>query len=104
MDDLGNPVIRTLGTRERDCCEYNPPTTCISILEALQHVDPSTWDAHVSSRCSLFRRHCSYMDAGEVSERVSQELAAAREVFAILLKAYEKAVEKEWGVSCEYSL
>jgi hypothetical protein len=50
QDDLGDPVIRTLGSREPDCSAYNPPETAAVILEALLRVEPAAWDDHVPLR------------------------------------------------------
>jgi hypothetical protein len=103
-DELGDPVIRTLGSRERDCSGYNPPETCKVIAAALQRVDPSAWQGHVPFRCELYRRASPEMDAEDIAGRVDDELGYARDVFPVLVAAYAKAVEKGYGVSCEYSL
>jgi hypothetical protein len=102
-DDLGDPVIRTLGSRERDCSAYNPPQAAAAILAALQGVDPAAWDDHVPFRCQLYRRACGDLKNDEITF-VEDELSRARDAFAVLIAAYAKAVEKGYGVSCEYSL
>jgi hypothetical protein len=105
-DDLGDSVIRTLGSDQPDCSGYNPPKTCKVILKALQRVDPDGWVKHVPFRCELYRQDKlnAEIDNKEITSRVKDELAFARETFPVLLSAYEKAVEKKYGVSCEYSL
>jgi hypothetical protein len=103
-DDLGEPVIRTLGSREPDCSGYNPPETCEVILASLRQVDPPSWNDHVPFRCALYRRACPDLDDEQIAEFVEDELSAARNAFPELIGAYAKAVEKAYGVSCEYSL
>jgi hypothetical protein len=103
-DDLGDPVIRTLGSREPDCSGYNAPETSAVILEALQRVEPAAWDDQVPFRCELYRRACPDLDNEEIASLVEDELLFARDAFAVLIAAYSKAVEKRCGVSCEYSL
>ncbi len=103
-DDLGDPVIRTLGSHDPDCSGYNAPETCMVILEALQGVEPAAWEEHVPFRCELYRRACAGLDNEEIAGLVEDELSLARDVFDVLVAAYSKAVEKGYGVSCEYSL
>ncbi|HLJ93061.1 MAG TPA: hypothetical protein VKU02_07700 [Gemmataceae bacterium] len=103
-DDLGEPIIRTLGSHEPGCSGYNPPPTCAVILEALQRVDPAAWEEHVPFRGALYRRAIPDMDNEEIAGQVEHELAFAREAFSVLVSAYSKAVEKGFGMSCEYSL
>jgi hypothetical protein len=103
-DELGDPVIRTLGSHERDCSGYNPPESCKVILAALQAADPSAWEEHVPFRCELYRRAEPEMDQEEIVGRVENELAMARAAFPVLVSAYSKAIDKGYGVSCEYSL
>jgi hypothetical protein len=105
-DDLGDPVIRTLGSDQPDCSGYNPPKTCKVILNALQRVDPDSWVKHVPFRCELYRQDELYADIDNkaIASCVANDLAFAREAFPVLLSAYEKAAEKKYGVSCEYSL
>jgi hypothetical protein len=101
---LGDPVIRTLGSQERDCSGYNPPETCNVILSALQAVDPHEWEKHLPFRHELYRRAIPGMDDEEITGFVDDELANASDTLPVLVTAYSKAVEKGWGVSCEYSL
>jgi hypothetical protein len=103
-DALGDPVIRTLGSHERDCSGYNPPETCEAIFAALQGVDPHGWEEHVPFRRELYRRAMPGMEDEEVAGFVEDELAMSREMFSILVSVYSKAVAKKYGVSCEYSL
>jgi hypothetical protein len=103
-DALGDPVIRSLGSSEPDCSGYNPPETCAVILEALQRVEPVRWEEHVPFRRELYRRAFPDMENEEIAGRVEDELAYAREMFPVLITVYSKAVERGYGVSCEYSL
>jgi hypothetical protein len=103
-DDLGDPVIRTLGSREPDCSGYNPPETCAVILDALQRMEPAAWEEHVPFRCALYRRAIPDIDSEEIAVLVEDELSFARDAFPVLIAAYSKAVEKGYGMSCEYSL
>jgi len=103
-DDLGDTVIRTLGSQERGSSGYNPPETCKAILAALQVVDLRDWEEHLPFRCELYRRACPGMKDEEIAECVENELAMAREVFPVLHSVYSKAAEKKYGASCEYSL
>jgi hypothetical protein len=104
QDDLGDPVIRTLGSREPDCSGYNPPKTCEVILAGLQQVEPASWEEHVPFRCALYRRACPDLNDEETAGCVESELSWARNAFPELVAAYSKAVEKACGVSCEYSV
>jgi hypothetical protein len=104
VDDLGNPIIRTLGSNEPGCFGYNLPGTAQMILGSLERVDPSRWTDHVPFRCTLYRQHFPDMDDAETADRVENDLAIAREVFPVLVAAYARASEKGYGVSCEYSL
>ena len=103
-DALGDPVIRTLGSQERDCSGYNPPETCKVILSALQAVDPHEWEKPVPFRRELYQRAMPGMSDEELAGFVDDELANASDTLPVLVTAYSKAVEKGWGVSCEYSL
>jgi hypothetical protein len=103
-DELGDPIIRTLGSPEKDCSAYNPPEICRHILAALRAIDPEAWEEHVPFRFELYRRAVPGMNEEETALFVEDELSAAREAFGVLVTAYEKAVEKGFGVSCEYSL
>ncbi len=103
-DALGAPVIRTLGSLERDCSGYNPPEICKVIVARLQEVDPHAWEEHVPFRCELYRRAIPGMTNDEIAEFVADERSIATETFAVLLSAYTNAVDKGFGVSCEYSL
>ena len=102
-DDLVDPVIRTLGSPEPDCSGYNPPETCAVILEALERVELAAWDDHVPFRCELYRRACADLNNEEITF-VEEEVSRARDAYAVLVAAYSKAVEKGYGMSCEYSL
>ena len=104
QDDLGDPIIRTLGSREPDCSGYNPPETCTVILDALRGVEPGAWEEHVPLRCELYRRACPGLHDEEIAIIVEDEFAFARDAFPVLVAGYSKAVEKGHGVSCEYSL
>jgi hypothetical protein len=103
-DDLGDPVIRTLGSSDPDCSGYNPPDTCEVILAALEEVDTAAWEEHVPFRSALLRRSCPDLDDGAIADWAEDELALARDVFPEVVAAYSRAVEKGYGVSCEYSL
>jgi hypothetical protein len=103
-DALGDPVIRTLGSPERDCSGYNPPEICQSVLAALRAADPREWEKHVPLRRELYRQAVPGMNDEEIAGFVDEELAYASDTFPVLLTVYAKAVEKGWGVSCEYSL
>ena len=103
-DDLGDPVIRTLGSQEPECSGYNPPETCTIILDALQRVEPGAWEEHVPLRCELYRRACPGLDNEEIGVVVEDELSFARDAFSVLVAAYANTVDKGYGVSCEYSL
>ena len=103
-DDFGEPVIRTLGSQDPDLSGYNPPDSCQVILAALQRIDPGTWEQHVPLRSTLYHRACPDLNDDDIAECVENELAYVRDAFGVLLAAYAKAVEKGWGVSCEYSL
>jgi hypothetical protein len=102
-NDLGDPVIRTLGSSAPDCSGYNPPETSAVILEALERVELASWDDHVPFRCELYRRACGDLNNEELTF-VEEELSCARDGFAVLVAAYSKAVKKGYGMSCEYSL
>jgi hypothetical protein len=104
VDDQGQSIIRTLGSEEPDCSGYNPPEACISILEALRSVDPATWSRHVAFRRELWQRTYPGWDEEEIIRRVETDLEMAREAFPVLLAAYTKAVERRYGISCEYDL
>ena len=104
VDDRGQPIIRTLGSQEPDCSGYNPPEACSTILEALRSVDPATWMRHVSFRRELWLRTCRGWAEEEINERVETDLEMARESFPVLLAAYTEAVERGFGMSCEYDL
>jgi hypothetical protein len=55
-------------------------------------------------RCAeLYRRACGDLN-DEAITFVEEELSRARDAFAVLVAAYSKAVEKGYGISCEYSL
>jgi hypothetical protein len=103
-DALGDPIIRTLGSLEEGCSGYNPPETCRVILAALERVDPLAWEAHVPFRCELYRRALPEVDPEDIAGFVADELSAARDTFPVLVSAYSRAVERGYGVSCEYSL
>ena len=103
-DDLGDPVIRTLGSTDADCSGYNPPETCKLILQALQAVDVASWEELVPVRCALYKQENPDMPEEDVADCVANELSFAIEAFPILQSAYSRAVEKNFGVSCEYSL
>src|SRR5262249_9102931 len=101
---LGKPVIRTLGSPEGDCSGYNPPEICRAIVARLREVDPRAWEEHIPFRRELFRRAIPGMTDGEIAECVADELSIATGKFPVLLSTYTNAVEKGFGVSCEYSL
>jgi len=103
-DDLGDPIIRTLGSPEPDCSGYNPPGVCQAILQALDKVNPDAWSEHVPFRLELYRRAGWGMDDETIAGLVEDELTNARDVFGVLRSAYSKAVDKGFGLSCEYSL
>jgi hypothetical protein len=103
-DDLGEPVIRTLGSADPDCFGYNPPETCEVILARLQQVDPAAWEQHVPFRSALYRQACPGMEDVEIADFVETELSSARDAFPVLVAVYSRAIEKGYGVSCEYSL
>jgi hypothetical protein len=103
-DDLGSPVIRTCGSREPDCSGYNPPETARVILEALHSVDLSNWEEHVPFRCDLYRRANLGIGNEDIVNFVEDELSIARDTFPVLQSTYAKAIEKDYGVSCEYTL
>lgn len=103
-DRLGDPVIRTLGSRDPECSGYNPPNACKVILEALRGVKPAAWVRHVLFRSKLYRLQWPGMKKKEIARQVKNDLSYAAEGFPILLSTYSKAVEKGYGVSCEYSL
>jgi hypothetical protein len=104
LDNLGEPVIRTLGSREPDCSGYNPPAVAAAILAALQGVDTDSWNELVGFRTELYGRACTNLNAEDISDAVAEELDCAREFFPVLLGAYTNAVQKGFGVSCEFSL
>jgi len=104
LDDLGDPIIRTLGSTESDCFGYNPPETVRLIYRALECVEPGRWTDHTVFRGALYRQVYPDMDDEEVADRVEDDLSFARDVFPVFLSAYSKASDKGFGVSCEYSL
>lgn len=103
-DELGQPVIRTLGSEEADCSGYNPPPITAEIYRALQAVDPSRWGEHVPLRRALYRRACPDLDDDAIAGCVDDDLWSAREVFPVVVAAYSKAAAKGYGASCEYSM
>jgi len=103
-DDLGDPIIRTLGSTEPGCSGYNPPETCKVIYEALQRVDPADWGELVPLRSDLYWRTGWGLTEDDIAILIEDELTFARDAFPILVAAYARAVEKGFGVSCEYSL
>jgi hypothetical protein len=52
----------------------------------------------------LYQRACLGLHDEEIAVLVEDELSFARDAFPVLVAAYSKAVEKGYGVSCEYSL
>src|SRR5262249_23646697 len=92
-DVLGQPVIRTLGSVERDCSGYNPPEICKAIAAHLREVDPRAWEEHVPFRRELYRRAVPGMTNEEIAECVADELAFATDTFGVLVSAYTNAVE-----------
>ncbi|MBI2806484.1 MAG: hypothetical protein HYX68_16000 [Planctomycetes bacterium] len=104
IDDLGSPVIRTLGSIEDDCFGYNPPEVVKVIHDALECVTLNSWTGHIPFRSELYRQDNPAIDDEEIASRVENDLSFAREAFPILRAAYRTAAEKGYGVSCEYSL
>jgi hypothetical protein len=103
-DELGDPVVCTLGSQEKGCSGYNPPDACRDILARLQVIDPHAWEEHMPFRRELYRQAVPDLTEEDIAGFVEDELSAAREAFSVVVAAYTKAVEKGFGVSCEYSL
>jgi hypothetical protein len=103
-DELGDPIVGTLGSMEPGCSGYNPPDVCKEALTALQHVDPADWQKHFAFRRELYKKDTPGLSDEDVDVCIESELTFAMDAFPVLLMAYTKAVERGFGVSCEYSL
>jgi hypothetical protein len=104
LDLSGQPIIRTLGTKKEDCTGYSPPEVVAVIYEALRHVDSATWPELLEQRIRLYRKCLPELDEGMIGDIVENELEIARVFFPQLKAAYQRAAEKEFGISCEFSL
>jgi hypothetical protein len=103
-DELGDPIIRTLGSNEPGCTGYAPPDVCKEALAALQKVDPENWTEHFAFRRELYKKGTPGLSDEDIDVCIESELTFAMDAFPVLLAAYTKAVERGFGVSCEYSL
>ena len=102
VDSTGRPLIATCGSNEDNCFGYNPPDSIAAIVDAISAVDPNEWSKWVPMRIDLYQRADPESEC--VIEVVEQELAIALSEFSVLKKAYNDALDRGFGIACEYSL
>ena len=103
VDDSDTPIICTCGSEEEDCFGYNLPETIASIHDALAAIDEQSWDELVQKRIDLYLRESSDLQP-YVADLVAQELETSRMALETMHQAYGVALERGFGVACEYSL
>ena len=103
LDGTGSPIIRSLMPSEAgESLGYNPPETTQRMLDALMAVDVESWDEFVPTRVAQYDN--SSENWGDTAEIVATELENAKMALSVTREAYRAAIERDFGVGCEFVL